>query len=132
MKKEKVLSQVMNKSVKNANKKTQSTITETVIETRGRKKGVPIQGIISNNEGIIKALIRSYIIDAKLQNINTCQASLTRYIYEKELFGKLRGGVFKPLDYSTIKTYINSLWKEVEKENTKPKINRRNTYNEFY
>ncbi|MCY6326639.1 hypothetical protein R3O55_007320 [Bacteroides hominis] len=77
-------------------------------------------------------MIRSYIIDAKLQNINTCQASLTRYIYEKELFGKLRDGVFKPLDYSTIKTYINNLWKEVEKENTKPKINRRNTYNEFY
>ena len=38
---------------------------------RGRKAGTQIPGIISNNEGVIKALITSYILDAKEQNIKT-------------------------------------------------------------
>ena len=42
------------KCKKNANTKTQPPITEAIKETRGRKAGAQIPGIISNNEGVIK------------------------------------------------------------------------------
>ncbi|MCS2611376.1 hypothetical protein NXY41_12505 [Bacteroides fragilis] len=61
-------------------------------------------------------MIRSYISDAESQNIKTCKDSLARYIKEKELFGKIRDGVFKPLIFKTIRTYVNEIWKEVERE----------------
>ena len=75
-----------------------------------------IPGIISNNEGVIKALIESYILDAKKQNIKTCKDSLARYIEEKELFGKMRNGVFKPLVFSTIRNYVNEIWNKMERK----------------
>ncbi|MFK1899531.1 hypothetical protein ACIXCK_22020, partial [Bacteroides fragilis] len=50
--------------------------------------GAQIPGIISNNEGVIKALIESYILDAKEQNIKTCKDSLARYIEGKRTFWK--------------------------------------------
>ncbi|MFK1868551.1 hypothetical protein ACIXFO_24675, partial [Bacteroides fragilis] len=85
-------------------------------ETRGRKTGAQIPGIISNNEGVIKALIESYILDAKEQNIKTCKDSLARYIEGKKLFGKIRNGVFKPLVLSTIRTYVNEIWNKMERK----------------
>ena len=88
MNKENELLQTVNKSVKNANAKAQPPITEPIKETRGRKAGAQIPGIISNNEGVIKALIESYILDAKEQNIKTCKDSLARYIEEKKLLEK--------------------------------------------
>lgn len=116
MNKENELLQAVNKSVKNANTKTQPPITEPIKETRGRKTGAQIPGIISNNEGVIKALIESYILDAKEQNIKTCKDSLARYIEEKELFGKMRNGVFKPLVFSTIRNYVNEIWNKMERK----------------
>ena len=116
MNKENELLQTVNKSVKNANAKAQPPITEPIKETRGRKAGAQIPGIISNNEGVIKALIESYILDAKEQNIKTCKDSLARYIEEKELFGKMRNGVFKPLVFSTIRNYVNEIWNKMERK----------------
>ena len=116
MNKENELLQTVNKSVKNANTKTQPPITEAIKETRGRKAGAQIPGIISNNEGVIKALIESYILDAKEQNIKTCKDSLARYIEGKKLFGKIRNGVFKPLVLSTIRTYVNEIWNKMERK----------------
>lgn len=116
MNKENELLQTVNKSVKNANTKTQHPITEPIKETRGRKTGAQIPGIISNNEGVIKALIESYILDAKEQNIKTCKDSLARYIEGKKLFGKIRNGVFKPLVLSTIRTYVNEIWNKMERK----------------
>ena len=116
MNKENELLQTVNKSVKNANAKAQPPITEPIKETRGRKAGAQIPGIISNNEGVIKALIESYILDAKEQNIKTCKDSLARYIEEKKLFGKIRNGVFKPLVFSTIRTYVNEIWNKMERK----------------
>ena len=54
--------------LKNAIREIQQSNTEIVKEARGRKAGAQIPGIISNNEGVIKALIESYILDAKEQN----------------------------------------------------------------
>lgn len=115
MNKENELLQTVNKSVKNDNTKAQPPITEAIKETRGRKAGTQIPGIISNNEGVIKALIESYILDAKEQNIKTCKDSLARYIEEKT-FGKIRNGVFKPLVFSTIRTYVNEIWNKMERK----------------
>lgn len=117
---------------KNANTKTQPPITEAIKETRGRKAGAQIPGIISNNEGVIKALIESYILDAKEQNIKTCKDSLARYIEGKKLFGKIRNGVFKPLVLSTIRTYVNEIWNKMERKKKNQEGKRWNTYNEFY
>ncbi|MFK2253428.1 hypothetical protein ACIXNM_21230 [Bacteroides fragilis] len=116
MNKKKVLCQAANKSVKNAIREIQQSTTEIVKEARGRKAGAQIPGIISNNEGVIKALIESYILDAKEQNIKTCKDSLARYIEEKKLFGKIRNGVFKPLVLSTIRTYVNEIWNKMERK----------------
>ncbi|MFK1641087.1 hypothetical protein ACIXFY_19890 [Bacteroides fragilis] len=74
--------------LKNAIREIQQSNTEIVKEARGRKAGAQIPGIISNNEGVIKALIESYILDAKEQNIKTCKDSLARYIEEKKTFWK--------------------------------------------
>ena len=77
------------------------------------------------------ALIESYIEDANIQNINTCQASLARYINEKRLIGNIKNGVFKPLSISSILVYISSIWEEVEKDRQhKPAIHK-NTHNEL-
>ncbi|EXZ01296.1 hypothetical protein F7887_10925 [Bacteroides fragilis] len=76
-------------------------------------------------------MIESYIEDANIQNINTCQASLARYINEKRLIGNIRNGVFKPLSISSILVYISSIWEEVEKDRQhKPAIHK-NTHNEL-
>ncbi|MCY6333422.1 hypothetical protein OXV64_22230 [Bacteroides fragilis] len=131
MDKEKGLFQIVDKSVKNAISKAQQSNTEIVKETRGRKKGIPIRGIISHKGELIKALIESYIEDANIQNINTCQASLARYINEKRLIGNIKNGVFKPLSISSILVYISSIWEEVEKNRQhKPAIHK-NTHNEL-
>jgi hypothetical protein len=55
-------------------------------------------------------------LDAKEQNIKTCKDSLARYIEEKKLFGKIRNGVFKPLVFSTIRTYVNEIWNKMERK----------------
>ncbi|UVV56198.1 hypothetical protein NXW60_20295 [Bacteroides fragilis] len=55
-------------------------------------------------------------MDAKEQNIKTCKDSLARYIEEKELFGKMRNGVFKPLVFSTIGNYVNEIWNKMERK----------------
>ena len=102
--------------LKNAIREIQQSNTEIVKEARGRKAGAQIPGIISNNEGVIKALIESYILDAKEQNIKTCKDSLASYIEEKKLFGKIRNGVFKPLVFSTIRTYVNEIWNKMERK----------------
>ena len=60
MNKENELLQTVNKSVKNANTKTQPPITEPIKEKKRQKKQERrCRGIISNNEGVIKALITS-------------------------------------------------------------------------
>jgi hypothetical protein len=58
-------------------------------------------------------------LDAKEQNIKTCKDSLARYIEEKELFGKMRNGVFKPLVFSTIRNYVNEIWNKMERKKEK-------------
>ncbi|MFK2150417.1 hypothetical protein ACIXIX_10100 [Bacteroides fragilis] len=58
-------------------------------------------------------------MDAKEQNIKTCKDSLARYIEEKELFGKMRNGVFKPLVFSTIRNYVNEIWNKMERKKEK-------------
>ncbi len=79
MNKENELLQAVNKSVKNTNTKTQSTITETIKETRGRKAGTQIPEIISNNEESYKNADRIlYNGCQKTQNIKTYKDSLAR------------------------------------------------------
>ena len=92
---------------------------------------MPIRGIISHKGELIKALIKSYIEDANIQNINTCQASLARYINEKRLIGNIKNGVFKPLSISSILVYISSIWEEMEKDKPHKAIIRKNTHNEL-
>ena len=76
-------------------------------------------------------LIESYIEDANIQKINTCQASLARYIYEKGLIGNIKNGIFKPLSISSILVYISSIWEEIEKDKPQKAIIRKNTHNEL-
>lgn len=97
----------------------------------GQKKGTPIYKIISHKEEVIKTLIKSYIEDVNLQKIDTCQASLARYISEKRLIGNIENGVFKPLSIRSILAYICSIWKEVKKEKPHKTTFRKNTHNEL-
>ena len=61
-------------------------------------------------------LIKAYKQDAKEQNIKTCKDSLARYIEREKLFGKMINGEFKPLVFSTIRTYVNEVWNEMERK----------------
>ena len=52
------------------------------------------------------------------ENIKTCQASLARFIAEKEILGHLVEGEYKPLKTSAIKTYISKIWNEEDEIQT--------------
>ena len=76
--------------------------------------------INSNHEECIRSIIVGYKKDAKKRNIETCQASLARFIAEKEILGHIVNGEHKPLRYSAIKTYISKIWNEDKQGETDP------------
>mgnify|MGYP007050371603 FL=1 len=48
------------------------------------------------------------------EDLKTCQASLARFIFERNTLIHIVNGEYKQLKYSTIKTYISQIWNEEE------------------
>ncbi len=71
-----------------------------------------MRGIISCHEEYIRGMILLCKKGAMGENIKTCQASLARFITEKEILIHGINGEYKALKYSTIKTYISQIWNE--------------------
>ena len=49
-----------------------------------------------------------------VEDFKTCQASLARFIFERNTLIHIVNGEYKQLKYSTIKTYISQIWNEEE------------------
>ena len=73
-----------------------------------------MNGIISYHEEYIRYVILLCKKGAMGEDLKTCQASLARFVTEKEILIRCINGEYKALKYSTIKTYISQIWNEEE------------------
>ena len=73
-----------------------------------------MSGIISCHEEYIRDMILLCKKGAMGEDLKTCQASLARFVTEKEILIRCINGEYKALKYSTIKTYISQIWNEEE------------------
>ena len=102
------------KSKKNEVKKYLPTDKQKIQSKKGRKKEQAMNGIISYHEEYIRYVILLCKKGAMGENLKTCQASLARFVTEKEILIRCINGEYKALKYSTIKTYISQIWNEEE------------------
>lgn len=100
------------KSKKNEVKKYLPTDKQKIQSKKGRKKEQAMNGIISYHEEYIRYVILLCKKGAMGENLKTCQASLARFVTEKEILIRCINGEYKALKYSTIKTYISQIWNE--------------------
>lgn len=73
-----------------------------------------MSGIISCHEEYIRDMILLCKKGAMGEDLKTCQASLARFIFERNTLIHIVSGEYKQLKYSTIKTYISQIWNEEE------------------
>ena len=73
-----------------------------------------MDGIISYHEEYIRYVILLCKKGAMGEDLKTCQASLARFIFERNTLIHIVNGEYKQLKYSTIKTYISQIWNEEE------------------
>lgn len=78
-----------------------------------------VSGIISEHKEVIRMFISFYKKGDMGENINLCQASLARFITEKEILIHRVNRELKPLKYNAIRSYISRLWYEEEEEKEK-------------
>ena len=102
------------KSKKNEVKKYLPTDKQKIQSKKGRKKEQAMNGIISYHEEYIRYVILLCKKGAMGEDLKTCQASLARFVTEKEILIRCINGEYKALKYSTIKTYISQIWNEEE------------------
>ena len=102
------------KSKKNEVKKYLPTDKQKIQSKKGRKKEQAMDGIISYHEEYIRYVILLCKKGAMGEDLKTCQASLARFVTEKEILIRCINGEYKALKYSTIKTYISQIWNEEE------------------
>ena len=70
--------------------------------------------IISCHEEYIRDMILLCKKGAMGEDFKTYQASLARFIFERNTLIHIVNGEYKQLKYSTIKTYISQIWNEEE------------------